>query len=512
MSKPYISIVIPAYNEAYVLDKCLTSLAAQKHTKPFEVIVVDNASSDETPQIAHRYNVRVISEKVIGVCAARQAGLSAASGEIIISTDADCEFPEGWLMHIENTFSRQDDVGLLVGTYRFMDTSLPNRLLAAWERLAVRLHYAWGWQWYVSAANLAYRKKLFTGYDTRLGSGGDELYVVAQLKHRGRITFDVTNPVLTSARRLHGRFFATLLKDFGLKYIGGYWVSRFGKGARIHPAHFRASNIQRSSILPAVIGSLLLCCLVLGVFWGATYLVMWLLTSMHSFTTILGYTALALGGLAYITFWPRSQLVLPSPWQIRTKEKQIALTFDDGPNEPYTSQIAEIIESHGGRATFFQCGTLVSQMPGTTKKLVRAGHTIGNHTYDHSFWTLWRPHQLLKSIQHTNQDIIAASGSKVRFFRSPWLAKTPAVSWAVHKAGMTPVAGTFISLREVLQPDGVHMARRSLKKIKPGTILILHDSRETHRGNRSETVRAVSRLCDALVTDGYRLVSLDELL
>jgi len=101
-----ISVVIPALNEGAQITYCLESLAEQSFSD-FEVIVVDNGSSDDTVEVARAFGCRVLFEKERGATAARQHGFDAAYGEIIASTDADTVVPPHWLEMIEESF-RED--------------------------------------------------------------------------------------------------------------------------------------------------------------------------------------------------------------------------------------------------------------------------------------------------------------------------------------------------------------------------------------------------------------------
>lgn len=101
-----ISVVIPALNEGAQIGHCLASLAEQRF-KDFEVIVVDNGSSDGTVEVAQQFGCRVLYEPERGVTFARQRGFDAAYGDIIASTDADTVVPPNWLALIESSF-RED--------------------------------------------------------------------------------------------------------------------------------------------------------------------------------------------------------------------------------------------------------------------------------------------------------------------------------------------------------------------------------------------------------------------
>ena len=118
MSQPYLSVVIPAYNEPLTLPLCLQSQVGYPN---YEIIVVDNNSTDDTVKIAREYGVKIVSEKSPGVCAARDAGFKVARGEIVVSTDSDCIHPVDWLAGIGQAFTDQPDLSLLSGNYRFQN-------------------------------------------------------------------------------------------------------------------------------------------------------------------------------------------------------------------------------------------------------------------------------------------------------------------------------------------------------------------------------------------------------
>ena len=105
VERPRFSVVIPAFNEVDYLGRTLQSLLQQDFEGSYEVIVVDNNSTDGTARLARGYGVRVVDEPEVGVCAARQRGADAAVGEIIVSTDADTVHPANWLRSIDANFS-----------------------------------------------------------------------------------------------------------------------------------------------------------------------------------------------------------------------------------------------------------------------------------------------------------------------------------------------------------------------------------------------------------------------
>ncbi len=223
---PLLSVVIPAYNEAGYIENCLASIRAQKTSVPYEVIVVDNASTDATAAIARAHGAFVVTEDQKGVCFARQTGLLAARGSVVVSADADTSYPPDWLDHIAQSFA-DERVVAVAGPARFAGspawalawTSFLFGWVRAWTRVFGRLPYA-------SACNLAFRRAAFSGYDTRLTQGGDELAVVRALKGKGSMVFDSTNLAVTSGRRVARGFLYNVVFTLLVLYLFEYTMSR----------------------------------------------------------------------------------------------------------------------------------------------------------------------------------------------------------------------------------------------------------------------------------------------
>ncbi len=114
-----ISVIIPAYNEEKIIGNCLKSIANQTE-KPFEIIVVDNNSTDKTVEIAKKFGARIVEEKIQGRRSARDAGFNAAKGDIIARTDADTLVPMDWIKRIHEAFENDNELLGLSGSARFI--------------------------------------------------------------------------------------------------------------------------------------------------------------------------------------------------------------------------------------------------------------------------------------------------------------------------------------------------------------------------------------------------------
>jgi peptidoglycan/xylan/chitin deacetylase (PgdA/CDA1 family) len=190
----------------------------------------------------------------------------------------------------------------------------------------------------------------------------------------------------------------------------------------------------------------------------------------------------------------------------------VALTFDDGPNEPYTSQIVDLMSEQGVVGTFFQVGRCVERHPGSTRAIAAAGHLIGNHGYSHRFWHYAAEPSLRGEIARTQQVLGDELGAEPTFFRPPWLFHPPALLRAAASFGLTVVSGSFAYPWEVLQPPAPRMVRHVVNRVQSGAIIIFHDGFDGRGGYRGTTVDAVRLTIEELSGAGYRFVRLDSFL
>ncbi|MGI5238525.1 polysaccharide deacetylase family protein [Dactylosporangium sp. CA-139066] len=231
-------------------------------------------------------------------------------------------------------------------------------------------------------------------------------------------------------------------------------------------------------------------------------------------TVLAGLLALA-AALAF-AYWllmsPFAPTARDYPYRGPDSERVVALTFDDGPNEPYTSQILDILAEHEVRATFFHVGQCVERHPDVAVRAVGAGHVVGNHSLTHRFGTYLRPRAFEREVEQSQRILARVLGRTPALARTPWLWRRPSLLRMLRRDGLHPVAGEFGHAFEVFQPSGVRMARRAVAKTRPGSILIFHDGFDSRGGNRAETVVAVRETIRGLLARGYRFVTVDELL
>jgi peptidoglycan-N-acetylglucosamine deacetylase len=227
-------------------------------------------------------------------------------------------------------------------------------------------------------------------------------------------------------------------------------------------------------------------------------------------------TGLSLVAVLGAAYWLLMSPFAPSsrdyPYHGPAAERVVALTFDDGPNEPYTSQILDILAARGIRATFFQVGRCVERHPEVARRAFDAGHVLGNHSLSHRFGTYLRPRAYEREVARTQRILTRVTGRTSALARTPWLWRQPALLRMLRRRGLQPIAGEFCHPLEVFQPSGVRMARRAIARTRPGSIIIFHDGFDGRGGNRAETVVAVRETIEGLLARGYRFVTVDELL
>ncbi|MBI4199981.1 MAG: polysaccharide deacetylase family protein [Chloroflexi bacterium] len=467
---------------------CLQSLRDQDYPGEYEVIVVDNGSTDGTAEVARRLGAIVVHCLEKGVAFARQAGLESARGEIVVQCDADSVVPRNWLSKIARHFeTHAEDVGLS-GDAKYRGEPLWHRPLSLINRWLNQISY-WCLRHPMSilAGNFAARREALIavgGYDLAFPQCGDEFDLLLRLAKTGRISYDPHLMVETSSRRFRRRFWQFLLADtFYHTALGLLFHRLTGK-----PIKGSRRDVRDEALVVRT----------------------WPWASRLRFATPV-VLVLLVGALAYGFFMPSAEAFGKLYFATKTHEKVVALTFDDGPNEPYTSQVLDILQQYDIKATFFVVGKNVAYYPETAKRIVAEGHVLGNHSWDHSALQPIvdvREVDLAKS-QATIEKI---AGVRPHLFRPPFGHKTPWQMEQLEKHGMVVVTWN-VSANDPKQPPSSVIAERIIKHTKPGAIILLHDGNETiHGADRSNTIAVLPQIIDTLNKEGYTFVTVPELL
>jgi glycosyltransferase involved in cell wall biosynthesis len=209
---PFVSVVIPALNEEKFLPKALESLRKQDY-KNFEIIVVDNNSTDKTAEIAKSFGAKVVFEKNKGVGFARQTGFLAAQGEIIATTDADTILPKNWLSEIVKRFQEDENLSAFGGLWNlYSGTLFAKFAVKHFIFLVWKLDKFFSGGWSLPGCNMAVKKADFLkvgGFNVNIKLGEDA-DLSQKLKSVGKVVLDPNFRVQTSGRRFKDGLFWAL--------------------------------------------------------------------------------------------------------------------------------------------------------------------------------------------------------------------------------------------------------------------------------------------------------------
>ncbi len=223
---------------------------------------------------------------------------------------------------------------------------------------------------------------------------------------------------------------------------------------------------------------------------------------------------LILGGL-YVYAWSIPTLQLFSPAILRgpTKDRRIALTFDDGPAEHFTAQVLDILRERNVKATFFVCGEHVERYPEMVRRIHAEGHTLGNHTYSHPFLYFHGRAFFAREIDRTQEAVERVVGCRPRFFRPPYGARWIGLQSVLEARKLRLVNWSDTGYDWKLDTSGI--VRETLRNLGPGSIILLHDGLRGFRPreiNQSATVRALPEIIDGARKAGLQFAPLDEFL
>jgi len=227
-------------------------------------------------------------------------------------------------------------------------------------------------------------------------------------------------------------------------------------------------------------------------------------------------SATGLAGLAtwaaFHTMWPTSQVYGRTFTGLQSGSRLLALTYDDGPNDPYTWRLMEVLERHEVKATFFLLGRFVQQKPEIARALVAAGHAIGSHTWDHPNLIFASTAEVRRQLQQTQQAILDATGVDVQLFRPPFGGRRPASLRAARALGLQTVMWN-VSCYDWKAKSAGEIVARAERQVCGGNVILLHDG-EYHRVgvDRSRSVEATDRILSRYTAEGYEFVTVPQMM
>lgn len=194
---------------------------------------------------------------------------------------------------------------------------------------------------------------------------------------------------------------------------------------------------------------------------------------------------------------------------VPVSEKAIALTFDDGPDGDFTPRILEVLRAHGAKATFFVVGKQVEYYPEILRQIAADGHEIGSHTYSHPKLSGLSEARLRSELARTADLIRVACGVAPACFRPPFGVIGAGAIQVVRDSGYAIVLwDRELDSRDWERPGVDRIVERVVSNARPGGIVLMHDG----GGCRSQTVAALGKILDQLAAQGYRFVTVSELL
>ncbi len=190
---------------------------------------------------------------------------------------------------------------------------------------------------------------------------------------------------------------------------------------------------------------------------------------------------------------------------MKTGGKYISLTFDDGPAGKKTAYILDILKENNVEAAFFCIGKNMPENEEILKRFVSEGHIIGNHSNSHDrLFDLYSSKKMLNELELTSKTCQDITGFYPRFFRPPYGVTNPNLKKAVLKGGFVSIGWSIRSYDTVITNEG-RLLSRIIARLKPGAILLLHDTSES-------TPKILSRLLKEIRNKGYKIIRLDKMI
>lgn len=205
--------------------------------------------------------------------------------------------------------------------------------------------------------------------------------------------------------------------------------------------------------------------------------------------------------------WVEQRVVIT---HIETEEKVVALSFDDGPDPSYTPLVLDALKKHKVKGTFFVMGKRAEQNPLILQRIAAEGHEIGNHSYSHPDFNHKSRSFLLSEIEKTNQIVYRLTAQRPRLFRPPGGYLSYELVDLCKKEKLTIAYWSYIqdSKDWVNGKKARTISNYVIRHIKPGQIILLHDGCPNGR----ETARAADMIIESLQKEGYRFVTMSELI
>jgi peptidoglycan/xylan/chitin deacetylase (PgdA/CDA1 family) len=223
-------------------------------------------------------------------------------------------------------------------------------------------------------------------------------------------------------------------------------------------------------------------------------------------------SAAAAAAAAYQSMAPTGQWFGRTFTALPRGSRQLALTYDDGPNDPHTLRLLEVLAKHGVRATFFLIGRYVQQRPDLAREVVQAGHIVGNHTFTHPLLIFKSEPEIRQQLTQCRSALQDAVGQPSNLFRPPFGGRRPAALRIARELGLEPVMWNVTGY-DWNAPPAQAIERKVAKQIRGGDVILLHDGGHKQMGaDRSQTVIATDHLITRYKVEGYEFVTVSQMM
>jgi peptidoglycan/xylan/chitin deacetylase (PgdA/CDA1 family) len=224
-------------------------------------------------------------------------------------------------------------------------------------------------------------------------------------------------------------------------------------------------------------------------------------------------------GIAAAATWAGFQCYLPTSqvWGktftgLEPGMRTLALTYDDGPNDPWTLRLLDVLERHSAKATFFMIGRFVQQKPDIARAVVAAGHELGIHTWDHPNLIFASSSEVRSQIERTQQVIFDTTGRRCTLMRPPFGARRPATLRAIRDLSLTPVMWN-VTCYDWKPTTPEQILARVERQMRGGDVILLHDGGHKRMGaDRSHSVEATELVIGKYTDEGYGFATISQMM
>ena len=193
--------------------------------------------------------------------------------------------------------------------------------------------------------------------------------------------------------------------------------------------------------------------------------------------------------------------------RLNTKEKVLALTFDDGPHPTKTPQILDVLEKYGVKATFFMIGENVRLYPEVARKVAESGHEIGNHTYDHRSLYNMNDDEIKEQVRSCKEEIYSVTGKTAKLFRPPEGFMNDKIAFSMKDLGYNVILWG-VDTYDWKGKSSFDIVKTVTDNTSGGDIILMHD----YISKKSNTSKALDVIIPLLIERGYRFVCVSEFL